>query len=99
MYLNCLSVSIDMSEAELERIEEEDSLVSSKGRKKEEYMVTVYCVFNFFADSIELFTPGVITQSVSCELTLNKTTEMILTVALYVSLLVLKRESRFLFRT
>ena len=88
MYLNCLSVSIDMSEAELERIEQEDSLVSSKGRKKEEYMVTVCCVFNFFADSIELFTPGVITQSVSCELTLNKTKETILTVALYVSLLV-----------
>ena len=88
MYLNCLSVSIDMSEAELERIEEEDSLVSSKGRKNDEYMVTVCCVFNFFADSIELFTPGVITQSVSCELTLNKTKETILTVALYVSLLV-----------
>ena len=51
-------------------------------------MVTVCCVFNFFADSIELLTPGVITQSVSCELNLNKTHEVILTVAFYVSLLV-----------
>ena len=77
-----------MSKAELEMIEAEDDLVSSEGGKKEEYMVTVCCVFNFFADSIEVLTPGVITQSVSCELTLNKTHETILTVALYISLLV-----------
>ena len=51
-------------------------------------MVTVVIVFTFFADFIEVFTPGVITQSVSCEPTLNKTHETILTVALYVSLLV-----------
>ena len=77
-----------MSEAELEVIEEEDCLVSSKGRKKEQYMVAVCCVFNFLADSTELYTPGVITQSVSCELSLSKTKETILTVALYASLLV-----------
>ena len=77
-----------MSKAELEMIEEEDDLVLSKGRKKEEYMVAVCCVFNFFADTLEILTPGIITQSVSCELALNKTQETILTVALYVSLLV-----------
>ena len=78
-----------MSIPELEMVKEEDDLVSSKGRMKEEYMVAVCCVFNIFADSIELLTPGVITQSVSCgELNLNKTNETILTVALYVSLLV-----------
>ena len=69
-------------------IEDEDVLESSEGRKKEECMVTVCCVFNFFADTLELLTPGVITQSVSCELTLSKTNETILTVALYASLLV-----------
>ena len=77
-----------MSKAELEMIEEEDDLVLSKGRKKEEYMVAVCCVFNFFADTLEILTPGIITQSVSCELALNKTQKIILTVALYVSLLV-----------
>ena len=71
-----------------EMIEEKDDLVSSKRRKKKEWMQTVVIVFTFFADFIEVFTPGVITQSVSCELTLNKTHETILTVALYVSLLV-----------
>ena len=76
------------NKAELEIIEDEDDLESSEGRKKEEYMVTVCCVFNFFADTLEVLTPGIITQSVSCELTLNKTHETILTVALYVSLLV-----------
>ena len=72
--------------SELEMIAEADGLKSSKERKKEEYMVAVCCVFNFFADTLEVITPGVITQSVSCELTLNKTQETILTVALYVSL-------------
>ena len=77
-----------MSKAELEMTEEEDDLVSSNGRKKEEYMVAVCCVFNFFADTLEILTPGIITKSVSCELTLKKSQETILTIALYVSLLV-----------
>ena len=77
-----------MTKAELEVIEEEDGLVSSKGRKKEEYMVTVCCVVNYFADTLELLSSGVITQSVSCDLNLNKTHETIVAVALYVSLLV-----------
>ena len=72
-----------MSRDELEMIEEDDGLVSSKGRKKDKCMVSVVAVFTFFTDFIEVFTPGVITQSVSCELTLNKTHETILTVALY----------------
>ena len=70
-------------------IADEDELKPSKEKKKEEYMVAVCCVFNFFADTLEILTSGIITQSVSCELTLNKTNETILTVALYyVSLLV-----------
>ena len=77
-----------MSKAKLKTIEEDDGFVSSTGKKKEEYMVTGCCAFNYFADTIELFTPGVITQSVSCELSLSKNNETILTVALYVSLMV-----------
>ena len=84
--LSRFSVLIYMSNAELEMIAEADGLRLSEERKKEEYMVAVCCVFNFFADTLEVITPGVITQSVSCELTLNKTHETILTVALYVSL-------------
>ena len=77
-----------MNEAELEMIADEDVLKSSRGRKTEEYMVVLCRVFNFFADTLEVLIPGIITQSVSCELNLNKTNEAILTVALYVSLLV-----------
>ena len=68
--------------------EEDDLLLSSKGGKKEEYMATVCCVFSYFTDTLEILTAGIITQSVSCEQTLSKTQETILTVALYVSLLV-----------
>ena len=69
-------------------MEGEDELKLSKERKKEEYMIAVCCVFNFFADTLEILTPGIITQSVSCELTLNKTNETILMAVLYASLMV-----------
>ena len=60
MMIWCLHSFIDMNKAEVEMTEEEDVLVSSKARKKEEC-----CVFNFFADALEILTPGVITQSVT----------------------------------
>ena len=76
-----------MSKVELETIAERDVLKSSEENKKEEYMVAVCCVFTYFGDTLEILTPGIITQSVSGELTLNKTHETIPTVALYVSML------------